>query len=147
MIPTVDKKNGKKKILFICTHNSARSQMAEGLMKTLFGDYYEVHSAGTAPTSVNPYAIRVMEEIGIDISSSRSKNMREFMDTQFDYVITVCDRAKESCPYFPGGTLIHKGFKDPSELSGGEEEILNEFRKSREGIKTWLTEIFKPESN
>ncbi len=147
MTPTVDKKNGKKKILFICTHNSARSQMAEGLMKALFGDYYEVHSAGTAPTSVNPYAIRVMEEIGIDISSSRSKNVLEFMETQFDYVITVCDRAKESCPYFPGGTLIHKGFKDPAELSGGEREILNEFRKSRDEIKNWLGEAFKPESD
>lgn len=135
-----------KKVLFICTHNSARSQMAEGILKALFGDYYDVHSAGTAPASINPYAIRVLKEIGIDISSYHSKNVHEYRDIQFDYVITVCDHARESCPYFPGGTLIHKGFKDPAELSGSEEEILSEFRKSRDEIKVWIKEVFKPKT-
>ncbi len=136
------KKNNKKKVLFICTHNSARSQMAEGLLKILFGDYYDVHSAGTAPSSINPNAIQVMKEIGIDVSSQRSKNVSEFIDVQFDYVITVCDFAKESCPFFPGGIIIHKGFKDPAQADGSQEDILREFRKSRDEIKYWLTEAF-----
>ncbi len=100
MSSRMDQKIDKKKILFICTHNSSRSQMAEGLLRNLFGKYYEVHSAGTEPSSVNPFAIRVMEENGIDISSHRSKSVSEFMDIPFDYVITVCDHAKESCPFF-----------------------------------------------
>jgi arsenate reductase len=141
------KKNNKKKVLFICTHNSARSQMAEGLLKTLFGDYYNVHSAGTAPSSINPNAIQVMKEIGIDISSYRSKNVSEFMDIQFDYVITVCDYAKESCPFFPGEIIIHKGFKDPAQADGSQEDILREFRKSRDEIKSWLTRTFKPKKD
>lgn len=136
------KKNNKKKVLFICTHNSARSQMAEGLLRTSFGEYYEVHSAGTEPSSINLNAIQVMEEIGIDISSHHSKNVSEFMDVQFDYVITVCDFAKESCPFFPGGIIIHKGFKDPAQADGSQEDILREFRKSRDEIKSWLIEAF-----
>lgn len=121
--------------------------MAEGLLKTLFGDYYEVHSAGTAPSSINPNAIQVMEEIGIDISSHRSKNVSEFMDEQFDYVFTVCDFAKETCPFFPGGIIIHKGFKDPSQRDSNQEDILREFRKSRNEIKSWLTRTFKPKKD
>jgi arsenate reductase len=143
----MNNKNDKKKVLFICTHNSARSQMAEGLLKTLFGDYYEVHSAGTAPSSINPNAIQVMEEIGIDISSHRSKNVSEFMNVQFDYVITVCDQAKESCPFFPGGIIIHKGFKDPAQADGRQKDILREFRRSRDEIKSWLVEAFKPKKD
>lgn len=135
-------KINKKKVLFICTHNSARSQMAEGLLRTSFGEYYEVHSAGTEPSFINPNAIQVMEEIGIDISSYRSKNVSEFMDVQFDYVITVCDYAKESCPFFPGEIIIHKGFKDPAQADGSQEDILREFRKSRDEIKSWLIEAF-----
>jgi arsenate reductase len=139
--------NNKKKILFICTHNSARSQMAEGLLRDLFGEYYEVHSAGTESSSVNPFAIRVMEETGIDISSHRSKSVSEFMDIPFDYVITVCDFAKESCPFFPGGIIIHKGFKDPSQANGNKEDKLREFRRSRDEIKFWLIEEFTPKAD
>ena len=93
----------KKKVLFICTHNSARSQMAEGLMRTLYPDRYVVFSAGTEPRGVNPYAVKGMAEIGIDISLHRSKSLDEFLDMKFDYVVTVCDHAKQICPFFPGG--------------------------------------------
>lgn len=139
--------NNKKKILFICTHNSARSQMVEGSLRDLFGEYYEVHSAGTEPSSVNPFAIRVMEESGMDISSHRSKSVSEFRNIPFDYVITVCDFAKESCPFFPGGIIIHKGFKDPSQTNGTQDDILREFRRSRDEIKSWLIEEFTPKAD
>ena len=94
----------KKKVLFICTHNSARSQIAEGLMNTFLGDDYTAWSAGTEPTQVNPYAIKVMEEIGIDVVSHHSKGMESFLEQDFDYVITVCDHANETCPFFPSFT-------------------------------------------
>jgi len=133
----------KKKILFICTHNSARSQMAEGIMKSLYGEYYDVYSAGIEPLEVNPYAVKVMKEIGLDISKQRSKSVDEFRDFRFDYVVTVCDQAKESCPFFPGGAIIHKGFKDPSPSSGNEDEILASFRRTRDEIKIWIQEALK----
>ena len=133
----------KKKVLFICTHNSARSQMAEGILRTLYGDRYEAYSAGTQPTKVNPYAIKVMSEIGIDISNHRSKSAEEFRGKEFDYVVTVCDDAKEACPFFPGGkTYLHKGFKDPSEFKGNENEIVAEFQRVRDEIKRWIEETF-----
>lgn len=133
----------KKKVLFICTHNSARSQMAEGILRTLYGDRYEAYSAGTQPTKVNPYAIKVMSEIGIDISNHRSKSAEEFRGKEFDYVVTVCDNAKEACPFFPGGkTYLHKGFKDPSEFKGNENEIIAEFQRVRDEIKRWIEETF-----
>ena len=133
----------KKKVLFICTHNSARSQMAEGILRTLYGDRYEAYSAGTQPTKVNPYAIKVMSEIGIDISNHRSKSAEEFRGKEFDYIVTVCDNAKEACPFFPGGkTYLHKGFKDPSEFKGNENEIVAEFQRVRDEIKRWIEETF-----
>lgn len=133
----------KKKVLFICTHNSARSQMAEGLLNHLYGDKYEAYSAGTQPTMVNPYAIRVMREIGIDISHQRSKNVQEFLGQDIDYVVTVCDHAHETCPFFPGGRIkMHQGFKDPSSSMGSEKEILKEFRRIRDEIRDWLIETF-----
>jgi len=141
------KKNTKEKILFICTHNSARSQMAEGLLRDLFGEYYEVHSAGTEPSPVNPFAIRVMEEAGIDISYHRSKSVSEYMDTSFDCVITVCDFAKETCPFFPGGIIIHKGFNDPAQVNGNRDDVLREFRRSRDEIKSWLIKEFTPKAD
>ncbi len=120
----------KKRVLFICTHNSARSQMAEGLLRAMYRDKYEVFSAGTHPTFVNPYAIKAMEEIGIDISSHYSKSVNEFLDMEIDYVVTVCDSAKEECPYFPGGKYyVHRSFEDPSAVTGSSEEKLNAFRK------------------
>lgn len=132
----------KKKVLFICTHNSARSQMAEGFMNALYGDRYEAYSAGIEPAKVNPYAIEVMAEIGIDISKHRSKSIEEFRRKNFDYVVTVCDHAKEACPFFPGDEVLHKGFEDPSEFKGTEDEILAEVRRVRYEIRDWIRETF-----
>src|SRR3972149_138622 len=122
----------KKKFLFVCTHNSARSQMAEGLLNALYGDKYEAYSAGTEPSIVNLYAIKVMNEIGIDISKHRSKGIEEFQDMKFDYVVTVCDNAKETCPFFPGRReYLHKSFDDPSGFEGEGDNKLAVFRKVR----------------
>ncbi|MHA1231835.1 MAG: arsenate reductase ArsC [Candidatus Helarchaeota archaeon] len=135
--------NKKKKVLFICTHNSARSQMAEGLLKHFHGDRYDVYSAGTDPTKVNPYAIKVMEEIGIDISKNYSKNIDKFLNDDFEFIITVCDRANEFCPFFPGGKKrLHKSFEDPSEFEGSNQEKLDVFRQIRDEIKEWINKIF-----
>jgi len=125
----------KQKVLFICTHNAARSQMAEGLLRNIYGDRYEVFSAGIQPMQVHPLAVAVMKEIGIDISSHRSKSIEEFRGTNFDYVVTVCDNAKEGCPFFPGKIIIHQGFTDPSDI--------DEFRHIRDDIKQWITELFR----
>ncbi|MEO0083784.1 MAG: arsenate reductase ArsC [candidate division WOR-3 bacterium] len=136
----------KQKVLFICTHNSARSQMAEGLLNHLYGDKYEAYSAGTQPTQVNLYAIKVMQELGIDISRHRSKSLQEFLNQDFDYVITVCDSANETCPFFPNGKKrIHQSFQDPTSFIGisSEEEILNVFRQVRDKIKQWIQETFE----
>jgi arsenate reductase len=103
----------KKRVLFLCTGNSARSQMAEGLLRSIAGDKYEVFSAGTHPKGVHPLTIEVMKEIEIDVSRQTSKDVGVFAGQQFDYVITVCDRAKEACPVFPGSVSLHWGFDDP----------------------------------
>lgn len=133
----------KKRLLFICTHNSARSQMAEGLINALLGDKYIAYSAGTKPTNVNPLVIKAMSEIGIDISHHRSKSIDEFKGEKFDYVITVCDNVKDICPFFPGGKkYIHKSFPDPSSFEGTEEEKLEFIRKVRDEIKNWIEEKF-----
>jgi len=131
----------KKKVLFLCTHNSCRSQIAEGFLNYLYKDRYQAFSAGVEKTCVNPYAIEVMRDIGIDISDHRSKTINEFKDNYFDIVVTVCDHAREVCPFFPGKKVIHKGFMDPSE-EGNIEEILNRFRKTRDEIKNWIKEEF-----
>ncbi len=129
----------KKRILFICTHNSARSQMAEGLVNALWGETHEAFSAGTLPSLINPLAIEVMRGIGIDISTHRSKGLDEFMDKEFDLVITVCDRANETCPIFHGGKKrIHKGFEDPAAVMGSPQKQKEAFRKIRDQIKDWL---------
>ncbi|ACI19105.1 arsenate reductase ArsC [Dictyoglomus thermophilum] len=133
----------KKKILFVCTHNSARSQMAEGIVNALYGDEYEAYSAGTEPRGVNPLAIEVLKEIGIDISHHRSKSIEEFKGQEFDYVVTVCDNAKENCPFFPGGKkYIHRGFMDPASVEGSYEEKLYAFRKVRDEIMDWIKSYF-----
>jgi len=133
----------KKRVLFICTHNAARSQMAEGLLRALYGNRYEVFSAGTEPGRVSPYAIKVMAEIGIDIGAHRAKSLQEFLNQKFDYMVTVCDHAKESCPYFPGGKkILHQSFEDPSTLTGSEEEIIAGFRRIRDEIRRWIEEEF-----
>ena len=132
----------RKKVLFICTHNSARSQMAEGFLNTLLGDRYEGYSAGIEHTKLNPYAIKAMAEIGIDISRHRSKSIEEFRGKNFDYVVTVCDTAREACPFFPGEVILHKEFRDPSEFKGTEDEIMKEVREVRDEIKDWLLKTF-----
>ncbi|MBN2322816.1 MAG: arsenate reductase ArsC [Spirochaetes bacterium] len=131
-----------KKILFICTHNSARSQMAEGLVNSLFGDRYAAYSAGTEKTSVNPNAIEVMRWIGIDISGHRSKTVEEFEGMMFDYVVTVCDAARETCPFFPGKKVIHTSFDDPSSAEGSREQVLSVFQRVRDEIKDWIEDTF-----
>ncbi len=132
----------KKKVLFICRHNSARSQMAEGLLESLCGDYFEVHSAGTDPDTVNPYAVEVMADRGIDISHSRSKSLHEYKGMEFDYVVTVCE--SDTCPFFPGGkTYLHESFPDPASAGGDENEKIKVFTRIRNEIEDWIIETFK----
>ncbi|MBZ5579640.1 MAG: arsenate reductase ArsC [Acidobacteriia bacterium] len=125
----------KERVLILCTGNSARSQMAEGLFRTALGGKFEVFSAGTRPSLVRPEAIAVMNEIGIDICGHRSKSVDEFRDQEFRYVITVCDNAKESCPVFPGRTeRIHWSLEDPAAVVGTEEQRQAAFRRIRDQI-------------
>ena len=132
----------KTRVLILCTANSARSQMAEGLLRHDAGDRVEVASAGTHPSRVRPEAIRVMQEIGIDLSGHRSKHVDEFGTVPFDYVLTVCDHANENCPVYPGhGTRLHHAFDDPAAASGSEEERLASFRRVRDEIRTFLREF------
>lgn len=136
-------KSIKKRVLFICSHNSARSQMAEGFLNHFYGEYYEAYSAGTMPSRVNPYAIKVMEEIGIDISTHYSKGLDDFINKEFDYVVTVCDKAKQTCPFFPGGKeILHKSFEDPAQAGGSENDILNVFIRVRDEIIEWIEKTF-----
>jgi len=133
----------KKRILILCTGNSARSQMAEGLLRHDAGDRFEVSSAGTKPGHVRPEAIAVMRELGIDISGHRSKHVDEFAGQSFDCVLTVCDNAKEVCPIFPAATkMIHHSFADPAALEGTEEERLALFRSVRDEIREYLINLF-----
>ncbi|MEN3038701.1 MAG: arsenate reductase ArsC [Candidatus Kryptonium sp.] len=132
------------KVLFLCTGNSCRSQMAEGLLRHFGNDKFEVFSAGTNPSFVHPLAIEAMKEIGIDISNHRSKSVNEFIEQNFDYVITVCDRAKEACPNFPGqAKKIHWSFEDPAEARGTKEERMKVFRKVRDEIKEHIIVFIK----
>ncbi len=134
----------KKSILVLCTGNSARSQMAEGLMKHICQNKYNVFSAGTKPGVVRPEAIAALAELNIDISGNRSKSIDEFADEKIDFILTVCDNAKESCPYFPAQTeVIHHSFDDPAEVAGDEETRLNAFRKVRDEIRDYLPEFLK----
>jgi arsenate reductase len=129
----------KKRVLILCTGNSARSQMAEGLLRHDAGDRFEVESAGTKPGSLRPEAIAVMSEIGIDISRRRSKNVDEFTGQKFDYVITVCDNARETCPVFSGAAeKLHRSFEDPAAFVGSNEERLALFRRVRDELRAWL---------
>jgi arsenate reductase len=126
------------KILVLCTGNSCRSQMAEAFLKS-FDKGLEVYSAGTKPADkVHPKAIQVMKEVGIDISTNKTKTVEQFLAQSFDYVITVCDNAKETCPFFTGKVehRLHKGFEDPAEATGTEEEVLSVFRRIRDEIKS-----------
>lgn len=129
----------KKRVLILCTGNSARSQMAEGLLRHDAGDRFEVESAGTKPSRVRPEAIAVMKEVGVDISGHRSKSVDEFRDQKFDYVLTVCDNAKESCPIYPGhANRLHHSFQDPAAVEGSEEERLAAFRAVRDQMREYF---------
>jgi arsenate reductase len=141
----------KTRVLILCTGNSARSQMGEGLLKYLTGDRFEVFSAGTTPSTLNPYAVLAMAEMGIDIRDQYSKNLNQFLDQEFDYVITVCDHAAEVCPIFPGpAKRIHWSFPDPVAIEGDHQKKLAAFTKVRDDIKAhfehWLAELENPKS-
>jgi arsenate reductase len=152
------KKQDKKKILFVCYHNSARSQMAEGLMRSIYGDAYEAYSAGVEATTVDSRAIQVMQEIDIDISGQRSKKLSEYQDIVFDVLITVCDKAKQACPVCNtpelagvnirsdqprAKKLMHRSFKDPVGVAGSNTEQLEVFRQIRDEIKDWIVQTFQ----
>lgn len=152
----------KTKVIFICTHNSARSQIAEALLRHSYGDKYEVYSAGTNPTKINPYTIKVLSEIGIDSSNQYSKGLDEFSDIEIDLAVAVCQNsAKTVCTLCSSPSMdrplivnakLHRtknyivhGFEDPSEVEGSEEEKLTKFRQIRDEIKAWITEYFANE--
>jgi len=154
----------KIKVLFLCTHNSARSQMAEGLLRHLYGDKYEAFSAGATPTQVNPFAIKVMAEVGVDISKQRSKGVEEFRNEDIDLVVSVCESSvKVACPFCSspilgdrpkiiGETLsrakryLHHPFSDPSEVDGSYDEKIAAFRHIRDDIKKWIYDYFMTNS-
>ena len=137
----------KKRVLFLCTHNSCRSQMAEGLVNHFLGDRFQAFSAGTEATRVNFLATRVMAELGIDITGHYSKTIDEFSGQPFDYVITLCGDANEKCPLFFGGVKrMHLGFEDPSRLPGSEDEVLPEYRRVRDELRARLTQFLEEKS-
>lgn len=137
--------DAKKNVLFICTHNAARSQMAEGLLRALYGDRYEAYSAGTEPTQVHPCAVEVMQDVGIGISTYRSKGLEEFDGQEFDYVVTLCADAQEACPIFMGGeTYLHHAFDDPAQAKEAlsEADGCTPFRAVRDQLKVWIESTF-----
>lgn len=138
----------KKSILVLCTGNSARSQMAEGLLKHICQNKYDVYSAGTNPSIVRPEAIQTLQELDIDISTNRSKSIDEFSDQKIDFILTVCDNAKESCPYFLAQTkIIHHSFADPADVQGDEGTRVNAFKKVRDQIHLYLPEFLREIKN
>lgn len=129
----------KLRVLILCTGNSARSQMAEGLLRHDGGERFDVESAGTTPGRVRPEAIAVMRELGIDIAGHRAKHVDEFGGRAFDYVLTVCDQANDACPIFPGhARRLHRNFQDPAAVAGSEEDRLAVFRRVRDEIRAYL---------
>ncbi len=135
----------KPVVLFVCTHNSSRSQMAEGLLRHLYGNAYEACSAGTTPTGVSPFAVAVMREIGIDISEHTSEHVDAYASLPPDYVVTVCDSAREACPYVPAQLkVIHRRFVDPRGVQGTDDEKRAVYRQVRNEIQTWLQNEFVP---
>ncbi|MFZ4713758.1 MAG: arsenate reductase ArsC [Bacteriovoracaceae bacterium] len=134
----------KKNIMFLCTGNSCRSQMAEGFCRHLWDNEFNAYSAGTKKHGMNERAMKVMKEAGVDISTHYSKTVDELPNVQFDFVVTVCDSAKETCPYFPGGKIIHIGFQDPPTLTNAmtnEEEILEVYRRVRDEIEVTMKKL------
>ncbi len=134
----------KPTVLFVCTHNSSRSQMAEGLLRQLYGEHYEVYSAGTEPGGVSPLAVRAMAEIGIDIRSHTSKEVGEFLSMDLDTVVTVCDSAREACPFVPARRNLHRRFEDPRAAHGSDADKLAAFRRVRQQIHHWIEDYFRP---
>ena len=133
----------RETVLFICNHNAGRSQMAEAILRRLHPDRYEAFSAGTEPMPVNPHVVRAMAETGIDISSARSKSIEEFRGRTFDFVVTLCDKARQGCPFFPGGNnFIHQAFTNPSAFEGSDEQIMAGVRKVRDEIRDWIAKTF-----
>lgn len=133
----------KERVLFMCIHNAARSQMAEGLFRDLYGDFFEVCSAGSEPQEVDPLAVKCMDDVGIDISNHRSKSLKEFEGQEFDYVITVCGNPYNACPFFVGGKKYFKQpFEDPSVFDGTPEEKLELFIRIRDELKDWLEDLY-----
>ena len=136
MVAATEVGEERARILFLCTHNSARSQMAEGLLRHVAGDRFEAHSAGTEATHVRPLAVRAMDEVSVDITGQESKILERYLGEPFDYVITVCDDANEACPFFPGArNRLHWSLEDPSQADGSEEERLAVFRRVRDEIR------------
>ncbi|HET8626981.1 MAG TPA: arsenate reductase ArsC [Thermomicrobiales bacterium] len=128
--------SGRRRVLFLCTHNSARSQMAEGWLRRLGGDRFEAHSAGTEATAVRPLAIRAMAEVGVDIAGQESKRLERYLGQPWDWVVTVCDHANEACPVFPGARRrLHWSLPDPSKATGTEEEQLAAYRRVRDELR------------
>ena len=137
-------KTQKRTILFMCTHNSSRSQMAEGLVNHFHRGRWEASSAGTSATKLNPYTIKVMKEIGIDISGQASKDANKMFGKHFDIVATLCSEAEDECPFFiEGDEYVHKSFDDPTETKGNEEELLRVFRKTRDDLRAWIEEMLR----
>ena len=137
----------KTSVLFVCTHNSARSQMAEGLLRDRYGDRYDVYSAGTERTHVRPLAVDVMDELGVDLSGHTSKTIDDLGERTFDVVVTVCDAAREACPYLPAEKKnLHRSFEDPSAAEGPREERRAVFRRVRDELADWIDDTFAPES-
>lgn len=133
----------KKNVLFVCTHNAVRSQMAEAFLNNIYGDRLTAFSAGSDPAQIDPLVITVMNEVGMDLSHCRSKGLIDFHHYRFDYVVTVCDQARESCPYFSEGNIrIHKSFADPSKYQGLPEDKIKEYRRIRDEIKKWIEKEF-----
>ncbi|HOB59158.1 MAG TPA: arsenate reductase ArsC [Methanoregulaceae archaeon] len=129
----------RKRVLFICSHNAARSQMAEGYLRARHGDRFEAFSAGTKASTLSPYAIRVMQEIGVDISGHRSKSLNEIAGREMDVAVIVCDAAKSACPFFPWAKVtLHAIFRNPKEFAGTDDEIINGFREIRDEITGWI---------
>ncbi|HOU81357.1 MAG: arsenate reductase ArsC [Methanoregulaceae archaeon] len=129
----------RNRVLFICTHNAARSQMAEGYLRARYGERFEAFSAGTEVSAVSPYAISVMREIGVDISGHRSKLLKEFSGVEMDVAVVVCDAAKSACPFFPWAKeTIHATFRNPREFSGTDDQIRAGFREIRDEITVWI---------
>ena len=144
MLPVIFKVKGMKKILVLCTGNSCRSQIAEGYLKHFAGDNAAIYSAGLETHGVNPRATAIMKEDAVDISTHTSNNITEYMEISFDYIITVCDNARECCPVFPStAQQFHHNFPDPAKAKGTEEEVMQQFRKVRDMIKVYSDDFVK----